>query len=371
MKIDLKNYHNQNFLYIKDILSKYTNRAYFVGGFVRDIFLGITSKDIDIEVYDINPFEFDEIMKSISAKGVGKKYFVYKYKNYDISLPRTETKTGVGHKAFEVEICNDEELASKRRDFTINSIMINIFSGEILDFYGGLEDLKLKRLKVVNKDSFIEDSLRVLRGVGFASRFDLIIDEESFKIMKNMSLDDLSIDRISGEFKKIFKAKYQDKALKILYELDLIEFLFLTKIEKKEVAKISTILKEGLRYIKNEMFFLYIFLNYLNLDKEKVLKRLSLNTVYKRVIDEPYFDNPSDFDLLKVSLATPLKNWLGLYSDELIKRAKSLGVYEYKFKSKVTAKDVIQDGFSGPDISKELNKRRECELKTFLKNKDR
>lgn len=112
---------------IKKLLHPYTQRAYFVGGCVRDAYLNISQEnifDIDIEVYDIPPKDFDELMKKLGAQGVGKSFFVYKYKDIDLALPRIERKVGVGHKAFEVAIAKDEQEASKRRDFTMNSLML-------------------------------------------------------------------------------------------------------------------------------------------------------------------------------------------------------------------------------------------------------
>ena len=106
---ELKIYQNSDFIAIFELLKKHTKRAYFVGGFVRDHFLGRQTSDIDIEVYDINPQKFDELMSELGAQGVGKSYFVYKYKNFDISRPRTESKVGRGHKAFAVSLTNDEK----------------------------------------------------------------------------------------------------------------------------------------------------------------------------------------------------------------------------------------------------------------------
>ncbi|MBR4141324.1 MAG: CCA tRNA nucleotidyltransferase, partial [Campylobacter sp.] len=201
-----------------ELLKKHTKRAYFVGGFVRDFFLKRETSDIDIEVYDINPQKFDEIMSELGAQGVGKSYFVYKFKNFDISLPRTERKVGVGHKAFEVEITNDEKIGARRRDFTINSLMINIFSLEVLDFYGGVADLQNKILRVVDSKTFVEDSLRVSRGVQFAGRFNLKIEQRSFKFMRSIDTSDLSTERICGELMKLFGAKFAGLGLVILHD---------------------------------------------------------------------------------------------------------------------------------------------------------
>ena len=86
---------NSDFIKIKELLSKHTKRAYFVGGFVRDYFLGINSFDIDIEIYDISEQDFEILMNKLGASGVGKSFFVYKYKNFDLSLPRTENKVNL------------------------------------------------------------------------------------------------------------------------------------------------------------------------------------------------------------------------------------------------------------------------------------
>ena len=103
---------------------------------MRDHFLGQASADVDVELYDVSPHRFEQIMQDFGAQGVGKSYFVYKYKNFDVSLPRTESKTGIGHKGFSVALATDEHEASRRRDFTINAMMINAISGKVLDFYG-------------------------------------------------------------------------------------------------------------------------------------------------------------------------------------------------------------------------------------------
>ena len=190
------------------LLKPYTNRAYLVGGGVRDILMNKTPTDFDIEIYDITPNAFHKIMQKIGAKGVGKNFFVYKYKNFDLSLPRIENKTGIGHKAFEVKITQNEKIASKRRDFTMNAIMINIFNEKILDFWDGINDIKNKTIRLIDEEKFKEDSLRVLRAMQFASRLKFKIESKTLNICKNIELNDLSKDRIYKEFEKIFYSKY-------------------------------------------------------------------------------------------------------------------------------------------------------------------
>ncbi|EEP3802981.1 CCA tRNA nucleotidyltransferase, partial [Campylobacter jejuni] len=135
-------------------------------------------------------------------------------------------KISYGHKGFEVQICNDEKLGAKRRDFTINSMMINLFNDEFLDFYGGLKDLEAGFLRHIDKQSFQEDSLRVLRAVVFASRFNFKITSESLKLMQSMDITDLSKDRINAELYKFFKSPRLDVGYRYLQELGLEKQVF-------------------------------------------------------------------------------------------------------------------------------------------------
>ena len=199
---------------IINFLKPYTTRAYLVGGASRDILMGKIPTDFDIEIYDISPQFFEKLMLKLGAKGVGKSFFVYKYKNFDLSLPRIENKNGYGHTGFEVKITQNEKTASIRRDFTINSIMINIFTNEILDFWGGKEDIKNKIIKLIDKNKFKEDSLRVLRAMQFSARFGFKIDKNTIQVCKNIDLSDLSLDRIYKEFEKMLRTEETEKIVK-------------------------------------------------------------------------------------------------------------------------------------------------------------
>ena len=88
----------------------------------------------------------------------------------DITLPRRERKVGRGHKGFTIE--GDPQMsfeeATRLRDFTINAILKDVLTGEIIDCYGGRKDIERKLLRVVSKETFGEDSLRVLRAAQFA-----------------------------------------------------------------------------------------------------------------------------------------------------------------------------------------------------------
>ena len=202
-----------------------------VGGCVRDELMGIEPKDFDVEVYGIEPQKLREILDSFGkVDAVGEAFTVYKLGNdLDVAIPRREKKVGRGHKGFVVE--GDAQMsfeeAAKRRDFTINAILQDILTGEIIDFYNGREDIKRKILRVVSRETFAEDSLRVLRAAQFAARFEFEIDAETVEICRQIDLTDLPKERIWGELEKLLlKARKPSIGLQWLYNLGVVDQLF-------------------------------------------------------------------------------------------------------------------------------------------------
>lgn len=182
-------------------------RAYYVGGCVRDELCGIKSKDIDIEVHGITPQNLEKILDSVGKRiEIGKSFGIYNLKGYsiDIAMPRKEKKTGMGHRDFAVDIDPfiGAKEAAKRRDFTVNAIMKDIVTSEILDFFGGREDLGKKIIRHVNTESFSEDPLRVLRGAQFAARFKYAIAKDTLNLCREIDISHLSKERIMGETEK-------------------------------------------------------------------------------------------------------------------------------------------------------------------------
>ena len=116
---------------------------------------------------------------------------------------------------FEVAYADDERVASLRRDFTVNAMMINIFDGSFLDFYGGERDLKRGILRHIDDEKFAEDSLRVLRAVQFSARLNFRIARDSLRLMKRLSISDLSRERINGELMKLLSLNFKRSAFGI------------------------------------------------------------------------------------------------------------------------------------------------------------
>jgi tRNA nucleotidyltransferase (CCA-adding enzyme) len=216
---------------LAEIVKQSGGRAMLVGGCVRDELMNIEPKDFDVEIYGIEPQKLREILGSFGkVDAVGEAFTVYKIgQDLDVSLPRREKKVSRGHKGFIVE--GDKNMsfeeASKRRDFTMNAILKDVLSGEIVDTYGGREDIKNKILRLVSRETFAEDSLRVLRAAQFAARFEFKIDPETVEICRQIDLTDLPKERIWCELEKLLlKAQKPSIGLRWLYQLNVVEQLF-------------------------------------------------------------------------------------------------------------------------------------------------
>lgn len=218
-------------LKLAELIKSNGGRAMLVGGCVRDELMCVEPKDFDIEVYGIEPAKLKEILQQFGrVDAVGESFTVYKIgQNLDVSLPRRERKVSRGHKGFVVE--GDPQMsfeeAAKRRDFTINAIMKDVLTGEIVDIYGGQSDLTLKKIRHIADETFIEDSLRVLRAAQFAARFEFEIDEKTVELCKTIDLTDLPKERIWGELEKLLlKSQKPSIGLKYFYDLNIANQLF-------------------------------------------------------------------------------------------------------------------------------------------------
>jgi tRNA nucleotidyltransferase (CCA-adding enzyme) len=181
-------------------------RALIVGGWVRDRLLGREAKDIDLEVYGLEADALKALLARFgSVNAVGESFTVFKVAELDVSLPRRESKVGRGHKGFEVvgDPTMSVDEAARRRDFTINAIAFDPLTGEYLDPFGGRADLEARVLRVVDPATFADDSLRVLRAMQFAARFECTLDPATAAICAAIPLDDLPAERVWGEVEKL------------------------------------------------------------------------------------------------------------------------------------------------------------------------
>lgn len=203
-------------------------RPRLVGGGVRDWLLGLDAKDFDVEVAGV---DFETLHRALAPFGatdvVGRSFGVIKVRNaagaeYDFSLPRRESKTGAGHRGFAVApdpTLSDAEAAA-RRDFTVNAIAYDPFSGDLIDPHGGRADLRARVLRHTSA-AFSEDPLRVLRAFQLAARFDFTLAPETAALARSMTgtFAELPVERVWGEWDKwAVKAIKPSRGLTVLEE---------------------------------------------------------------------------------------------------------------------------------------------------------
>jgi len=193
-----------------DKLLEENARPLIVGGAVRDMLLNKEPKDIDVEVFCMEIEKLESILSQFGKVDlVGRCFGILKLKiedeEFDFSIPRKEIKSREGHGGFKIELDREmtEKAAASRRDFTINALMFDPATTEVIDFFGGVRDLKDGILRHVS-DAFSEDPLRVLRGMQFASRFNMEMAEETIELCKGLfkEAETLAKERIWMEWEK-------------------------------------------------------------------------------------------------------------------------------------------------------------------------
>jgi len=227
--------HNIHIQQIAKKLKTIGVTAYFVGGYVRDEIMGITSDDIDICLIGVKDKEvLTQILTHLCDKvtiEVGEKFPVWIAtigdKKVDFALGRAELKSGISRKEFDITTENvtiEQDLL--RRDFTVNAIAKDILSGEYIDPYDGISDISNGILKHVSA-AFAEDSLRVLRAARFASRFDLSPSDELKALCKSIKPTDISNERVGMElYKMLHQAKKSSLFFRFLKEVGWLEYYF-------------------------------------------------------------------------------------------------------------------------------------------------
>jgi hypothetical protein len=192
---------------------------YSVGGAVRDHLLGREPKDRDFVVVGA---DIDWMVRN-GFKQVGQAFpvFLHPETGEEYALARKEKKVAPGYQGFEFEfgphVTLEDDLL--RRDLTINSIAMNVFTGEIVDPYGGQHDLAQGIIRHTS-EAFAEDPLRVLRVARFAARYNFKIAQDTIdlciKLVRSGEIDALSADRVWTELAKIFTEKKPSIAFKFL-----------------------------------------------------------------------------------------------------------------------------------------------------------
>ncbi len=377
---------------IINYLAKNGAKAIIVGGAVRDYLMKQSIKDWDIEVYNIDTLDrLEELLKPFGkVNQVGKSYGIIKLtidnNEIDFSLPRVDTKVDKGHKGFNVEVTpnlNFKE-AAKRRDFTINSIGYDSIQNKFLDPFNGIKDIKNRVLRVIDKDSFTQDPLRVYRAIGFSARFNLNIDSNSFTLLKRMvennSLNELPKERVFIEFKKLLlKSNKPSIGFEIMRKLGIIKKYFNELNNTKNwqdmlnsLDIMVSLLKDSKLDEESRLILIFAILC-CNLSQDDAKRLITKLTNQKKIIDSilvliEYYLTPFDYFTKGVNSVT-IKElstkvnidkllylskayYLGYYKKSkcdacnwLEKKAKELNVLNAPPKAIIEGKDLIKLGF--------------------------
>ena len=410
--IEYPNYLDKIF----DKLEKNGATSVIIGGYIRDYFLSLehkqsnSSKDIDIEVYNIESFEkLEEILKEFgSVNSVGRSFGVCKLTKNDLTLdftlPRTDNKISSGHTGFDISVQSnlDFTTAASRRDFTINTIGYDTTNKVIVDPFNGRDDLKNRILRAVNINTFSEDPLRVLRAVQFSARFKLTMDEELFTLCKNMIdkniLDELPKERIFEEIKKLMlKADKPSIGFNLLKELGGLKYfhelssiiddewdkllLSVDELAKHRTSnkKTNTVLMLAALCYTLEPAFTVSFIQKLTNEKVLLERVLSLTSVK---LSESYTDTElfrlatkvtvREFVILNRAIYKNINNKLFNICNEIEKRAAEMNILYKQAEPLLMGRDILAYGISpSKDFSKILTLAYEAQMEgKFTSNEE-
>lgn len=212
---------------IATLIKQSGGNTYLVGGAVRDAILNKPIKDED---YCITGFTSEKFLQLFpNAKVRGKAFEVFDLEGKEFALARRETKIGKGHKEFVIEtnkeITIEEDL--KRRDITINSIAQDVLTKEIIDPFGGKEDLENKIIRATSS-RFSEDPLRVYRVARIASSLNFIVSRKTLNMMNKLKdeLLTLSKERVFAEFRKALETDKPSIFFKVLRDAEVLDVHF-------------------------------------------------------------------------------------------------------------------------------------------------
>ena len=209
-------------LEVLKILNNHNYDAYIVGGFVRDYLLNIESGDIDL-TSSATPEEVEKLFKIVPT-GIKYGTVLIMYNGYTFEHTTFRFDGSYNDSRHPNSIMYSKNITDdiKRRDFTINSILMDK-DKKIIDYLDGKADLDKKVIKTIDNpnDRFNEDALRMLRAISFVSKLGFDIESDTLKSMKENKdlLKNVSVERIRIEFDKISNGKYRSKAWKLFYEL--------------------------------------------------------------------------------------------------------------------------------------------------------
>ena len=322
---------------------------YYVGGVVRDEILGIQSLDTDF-CYEGNAIEFSKKFNVVKTNpDFGTVRIVDSDGEIDIASTRTENYPKAGHLPVVDKIGCTLKEDLQRRDFTINAMAKNTETNEIIDYFGGKQDLEQKVLRVLHDQSFIDDPTRIIRGLKFSIRFGLELEEHTKKLqeqyLENINYD-ISYHRLKKELKETFNLN-KEEAYSRFIEQNLYKLLG----ENQEVPE----LKGSISNLINKCNSKHIWIVYLGLFN---LSNFNLTNEEISILDEyrkiKSYTSKNDFETFKLFKSLPIETVIlyGLQVDYkiVIKFLEEFADIELE----TTGQDLIDLGISQGKIFSEI-----------------
>lgn len=340
-----------NIINIKD------KNLFYIGGVVRDEILGRKSFDIDI-TYVGNAIEYCSQYGEIVQKNpdFGTVRVNVDGVEVDFASTRSESYPRKGHLPVVEKIGCSLKDDVMRRDFTINALAKNTLTGEIIDYTGGLEDLKNKKLRVLHDESFIDDPTRIIRGLKFSVRFGFELDEHTRKLQDEYLSAvnyDMSYKRVKKELIETFNLNSQ-----LAFEKFVNDGIYKLLTDKADVSDVN--IQRLVSYYGAEMPWI-VYAGAFD------LSRLPLTKVEQKILDDvPPAKLEGDFELYKAFENAPIETVL-LYALKDEAGARHYLDDLRKIKISVTGKDLQKLGIEPSPKYQEIF---DCVLKEKLQNKN-
>ncbi|MBQ3763387.1 MAG: CCA tRNA nucleotidyltransferase [Synergistaceae bacterium] len=329
-------------------------RVFYVGGYVRDKILGRQSKDIDIEIHGVTTEALCEILSGLGeVLEMGASFGILGLRHYslDIVLPRS-IETG------EIDPFIGPKEAARRRDFTINALMMDVLTGEVLDFFGGLYDIEHGLIRHVDDYTFLFDKLRVLRAARFSALLGFDVDNETRLLCSSADISDLAVERVFGEVENVLtKSIEPSRFFTELERMKQISFWF------PEIRNVNTdILDKAVNFRQKSLFktgFMFASLCH-GLAESETARFVSRLTNDKRLNE--YAVNISSLASKEITIeildASICPDDLALLSELVTGRSNSeiLALYHSRMsRPYVTGADILREGVKpGPIVGKAL-----------------
>lgn len=292
---------------IAKAVSESGGRVFFVGGYVRDKISGRNNKDIDIEIHGVTESRLNDILHSLGEPlNMGASFGILGLRHYsvDISLPRS-LDTG------EIDPFTGCINAAKRRDFTMNALMQDVLTGEILDFFGGIDDINRKIIRRVDDYTFLFDPLRVIRAARFSAVLGYSVDAETLRICLSADITGIAPERVYMELETaITKSESPSRFFTVLAEMNQLSAWF-PEVKSYDILDMAAKVRDKSSYIPGFMLAMLCH----NWPEDDISRFLSRLTNDSRLTKYVLKMSPTARKLSRLPEDSPVLSFLRLFDD--------------------------------------------------------